>query len=101
MPASPITRLGDQDVVHCSLPFREGCVETVFANGIPVSCDGHLNTIHLLPCPCPACCCPHAAPLKATTKTVFAEGILVGRVGDPIITCTAVAQGSPNVIVGG
>tara|TARA_B100001094_G_scaffold208668_1_gene202606 strand:+ start:454 stop:618 length:165 start_codon:yes stop_codon:yes gene_type:complete len=30
---------------------------------------------------------------------VFAEGINIGRVGDP--TCTAVAQGSPNVFANG
>ena len=30
---------------------------------------------------------------------MFAEGIKIGRVGDP--TCTAVAQGSPNVFANG
>ena len=30
---------------------------------------------------------------------MFAEGIRIGRVGDP--TCTAVAQGSPNVFANG
>ena len=33
------------------------------------------------------------------SPNVYAEGIPVGRVGDP--TCTAVAQGSPNVFAGG
>ena len=98
MPSKPVARLGDREVCHCSVPFRKGHFKTVFANGIPVSGHGHLNTVHLLPCPCPACCCPHAAPLKATTKSVFVEGIKIGRVGDP--TCTAVVQGSPNVFSG-
>jgi len=98
MPAKQVARLGDREIVHCSVPYRKGHFKTVFANGIPVSGHGHMNTVHLLPCPCPVCCCPHAAPLRATTRSVFCEGIKIGRVGDP--TCTAVAQGSPNVFSG-
>ena len=98
MPASPVARLGDRERVHCSVPFRKGHFKTVFANGIPVSGHGHFNTVHLIPCPCPACCCPHAAPLKPTKKNLFFEGIKIGRVGDP--TCTAVVQGSPDVFSG-
>lgn len=94
----PIARRGDREAVHCSRPYRKGHFRTVFANGIPVSGNGHANTTHLKPCGCPPCCCPHSASLKATTRTVFAESILVGRVGDP--TCTRVVQGSPNVFVG-
>jgi len=97
MPA--ITRLGDRERVHCSTPFRAQAVGSVFANGIAISCQGHLNTPHLLPCPCPRCCCMHVAPLKRGSPNVFAEGIAVGRIGDP--TCTAVAQGSPNVFANG
>ena len=96
MPA--VARLGDAEVNHCSVPFRAGHFMTVFANGIPMSGEGHMNTVHLLPCKCPPCCCPHAVPLMKGSMTVFAEGIPVGRVGDP--TCTAVAQGSPNVFAG-
>ena len=97
MPA--IARIGDRERVHCSPPRRAEEVGSVFANGIPVSCQGHKNTPHLLPCPCPRCCCVHVAVLKRGSSSVFAEGIPVGRVGDP--TCTAVAQGSPNVFAGG
>ena len=99
MPSKPVARLGDRERVHCSVPFRKGHFKTVFANGIPVSGHGHFNTVHLIPCPCPACCCPHAAPLKRGSPDVFAEGIPIGRVGDP--TCTAVAQGSLNVFENG
>ena len=95
----PIARRGDREAVHCSRPYRKGHFRSVFSNGIPVSGHGHANTVHLLPCKCPPCCCPHSATLKATTRSVFAEGIRVGRVGDP--TCTSVVQGSPNVFVGG
>jgi uncharacterized Zn-binding protein involved in type VI secretion len=94
----PIARKGDREAVHCSRPYRKGHFLTVFANGIQVSGDGHLNTTHTKECKCPPCCCPHNAALKATTSTVFAEGIRIGRVGDK--TCTVVVQGSPNVFVG-
>ena len=94
-----IARQGDREATHCSRPYRLGHFRTVFANGKYVSGNGHLNTTHTKPCACPPCCCDHQAALKATQFTVFAEGILVGRVGDP--TCTSVVQGSPNVFVGG
>jgi uncharacterized Zn-binding protein involved in type VI secretion len=94
----PIARKGDREAKHCSTPFRKGHFRTVFANNILVSGNGHKNTRHLLPCKCPPCCCPHSAGLRATTRSVYAEGIRVGRVGDP--TCTRVVQGSPNVFVG-
>ena len=92
-----IARRGDREAKHCSTPYRKGHFRTVFANGKPVSGDGHLNTTHTKPC-VPKCC-GHSVALKATQRTVFAEGILVGRVGDP--TCTSVVQGSPTVFVGG
>ena len=97
MPA--VARKGDREYVHCSVPKRLGAFGSVFANGIPMSGVGHMNTPHLLPCSCPPCCCVHSAPLMAGSPNVFAEGIPIGRVGDP--TCTAVAQGSPNVIANG
>jgi|TARA_Y100000590_G_scaffold430553_1_gene544272 uncharacterized Zn-binding protein involved in type VI secretion len=97
MPA--IARKGDPERVHCSVPRRKGAVRTVFANNKRISCKGHKNTIHLRPCACPPCCCPHDAPLKRGSPNVFAEGLNVGRVGDP--TCTAVRRGSPNVYANG
>ena len=35
------------------------------------------------------------------SPNVFAEGIPVGRIGDPIAGCTSVAEGSPNVFANG
>jgi hypothetical protein len=99
MPIKGIARRGDREAWHCSPPRRKGHFRSVFANGIPVSGHGHLNTRHLKPCTCYPCCCYHDESLKATQWAVFAEGIPVGRVGDP--TCTRVTQGSPNVFVGG
>ena len=97
MPA--IARKGDRERTHCSPPFRGQAFFTVFANNKRVSGLGHLNTPHLKPCACPVCCCVHTAPLRGGSPNVFAERIPVGRVGDP--TCTAVAQGSPNVFANG
>jgi hypothetical protein len=91
MPA--VARLGDREATHCSPPKRSGHFRTVFANGIPMSGVGHKNTPHLLPCG--KKCCTHTAPLRGGSRSVFAEGIRIGRVGDP--TCTRVIQGSPNV----
>jgi len=97
MPA--VARVGDREIVHCSMPKRKGHFGSVYANGKQMSGVGHLNTLHLKPCPCPKCCCFHQVPLKSGSPNVFAEGISIGRVGDP--TCTAVAQGSPNVFANG
>ena len=94
-----VARKGDREVIHCSMPKRLGAFGTVIANGIRMSGVGHMNTPHLLPCPCPVCCCIHSFPLLSGSPNVFAEGIPIGRVGDP--TCTAVAQGSPNVFANG
>jgi uncharacterized Zn-binding protein involved in type VI secretion len=97
MPA--VARKGDREICHCSVPKRQGAFGTVYANGKRMSGVGHMNTPHLKPCPCPVCCCVHSVPLKRGSPNVFAEGISIGRVGDP--TCTAVAQGSPNVFANG
>jgi len=94
MPA--VARLGDAEAVHCSQPRRKGHVRTVFANGIPLSCQGHSNTVHLLPC---KLCCPHTSTLRRGSPNVFAEFLNLGRVGDP--TCTVVIQGSINVFANG
>ena len=91
MPA--VARVGDREATHCSTPYRAGHVRTVFANGRELSCAGHKNTPHLLPCG--KICCTHTAPLIGGSRTVFAEGLNLGRVGDK--TCTMVIKGSPNV----
>ena len=102
----PITRKGDLEEGHScpSIKLRAGHFGSVFANGKNVSGAGHKNTSHTYK---PGLICiPHAPQgLKPTTRSVFAEGILVGRVGDK--TCVGpdgpvkVVQGSPNVFAGG
>lgn len=96
MPA--VTRIGDADVPHCSGMVRAQGSPNVFVNGIPVSRQGDVNTPHLLPgSPCPG----HDAPITTGSRTVFANGKGVGRVGDALSACTSCAQGSPNVFAGG
>jgi len=69
----------------------------VFVNGIAWSCQGDMNTPHLLPpFPCPS----HAAPIAVGSTTVFVNDKGAGRVGDAISGCTSVAAGSPNVFAG-
>lgn len=93
-----VTRIGDADVAHCSGMSRRVGSGDVFCNGIPVSRQSDVNTVHLLPgAPCPA----HAAPIASGSSTVFVNNLGCGRIGDGISGCTAVAAGSPNVFAGG
>ena len=91
----PATRIGDADIPHCSGMVRAEGSPNVFINDIPWSRQTDLNTPHLLP---PAPCPTHAAPIVLGSPTVFVNGLGAGRVGDA--TCTAVAEGSPNVFCG-
>ena len=96
MPA--VTRIGDADVAHCSGMTRAVGSGNVFANGIGISRQGDVNTVHLKPgVPCP----PHSAPIASGSSTVFVNGKGCGRVGDGISGCTSVAAGSSNVFAGG
>ena len=95
MPAA--TRIGDADVPHCSPMVRAEGSPNVFVNDIAWSCQGDVNTVHLLPgAPCPS----HAAPITTGSTTVFVNGRGCGRIGDRITNCTSVAQGSDNVFAG-
>jgi uncharacterized Zn-binding protein involved in type VI secretion len=96
MPA--VTRIGDLDLVHCSVPSRAQGSPNVFVNGIALSRQGDLNTPHLRPgSPCPV----HAAAISTGSTTVKVNGYGAGRVGDGISSCTVVASGSSNVFAGG
>ena len=93
----PATRIGDDDVPHCSGMVRAEGSPDVFVNYIPWSRQGDVNTPHLLPGdPCPI----HAAPIALGSLTVFVNYVGAGRVGDAIAGCTQVAEGSPNVFCG-
>ena len=97
MSSKAVTRKGDADVIHCSVPHRLQHSPDVFVNNIAVSRQGDLNTVHVLPgLPCPA----HQAPIATGSTTVFINGKGCGRIGDSISACTSVAQGSDNVFAG-
>ena len=97
MSSKAVTRKGDADVVHCSVPHRLQHSPDVYVNNIAVSRQGDLNTVHVLPgLPCPA----HQAPIATGSTTVFINGKGCGRIGDSISACTSVAQGSDNVFAG-
>ena len=96
-----VCRIGDADIVHCSVPSRAGGSSNVFVNGRGISRQGDVNTVHLKPpfpppIPCPA----HAAGIASGSSTVKVNGRGCGRVGDGIAGCTAVASGSSNVFAG-
>ena len=91
----------DKDIVHCSLPMREMCSPDVNANGRGISRETDVNTIHQYFTGNPFVpCLPHAAPITKGSTTVRANGLGVGRIGDSITACTAVAEGSPDVFAG-
>lgn len=94
----PVTRRGDADVTHCTGMKRKEHSPNVFANTIPISRQGDVNTTHLLPAPI---CPPHAKPIAVGSTTVFINKKGCGRIGDEISGCTSVAAGSPNVFAGG
>ena len=99
--AIPATRIGDDDIPHCSPMVRAEGSPTVFVNGIPWSELSHKNVPHLKPVPGIPPCIIHVAPIAKGSKTVIPTKLQAGRIGDPIADCTAVAKGSPNVFCGG
>jgi len=97
MSSKAVTRIGDNDVTHCSTPQRAQGSPNVFVNNIKLSRQGDNNTVHLLPgLPCPS----HARPIATGSTTVFINQKGCGRIGDSVSSCTSVAQGSDNVFAG-
>ena len=96
MPA--VTRIGDADIPHCSGMTRAVGSSNVFVNGIAVSRQSDINTVHKKP---PVPCPPHAAPIASGSSTVKVNGLGCGRIGAGISGCTSVAAGSSNVFAGG
>ena len=96
MPA--VTRLGDACSGHGSFPPRPstGASPDVYVNGIAAHRQGdgwavHCNSV-------PVC---HGSALAAGSSTVFANGLQLGRIGDPVACGSTVAAGSADVFAGG
>ena len=95
MPA--VCRIGHADVPHCSGMVRQGGSSNVFVNGIGISRQTDVNTVHKKP---PAPCPKHAKGITTGSNTVKINGLGCGRIGDSITGCTSVAEGSDNVFAG-
>tara|TARA_R110001599_G_scaffold267799_2_gene468692 strand:- start:367 stop:654 length:288 start_codon:yes stop_codon:yes gene_type:complete len=95
MPA--VCRIGHADIPHCSGMVRQGGSSNVFVNGIGISRQTDVNTLHKKP---PAPCPKHAKGITTGSLTVKVNGKGCGRIGDPITGCTMVSSGSDNVFAG-
>ena len=89
-----VTRLGDKDLTHCSLPSRAEASLDVLVNGFGVSRQGDANTLHDN-----YNSSSHITRIVAGSTTVFVNGFGCGRIGDPT-GCTAVAEVSLDVLAG-
>lgn len=95
MPAA--ARRGDAGVPHCSGYTIATASADVIINGRGAARVGDVSTPHLRPGnPCPG----HVAPISRGSSSVFINGRSAARVGDPLSSCTRVATGSGDVIIG-
>lgn len=96
MPAA--TRTGDNDTGHDACPATAlvSGSPNVFVNGKQLGRVGDPYAAH-------GCVVhpPHVAHIASGSSTVRINGIPAGRIGDPIDCGGAVAQGSPDVNIGG
>jgi uncharacterized Zn-binding protein involved in type VI secretion len=96
MPAQ--TRVGDNNTGHDSCPpisLASGSPNVVvngkLAGRVGDSYNPHSCDVHP----------PHRGVIAAGSGTVFINGRAAGRIGDPVSCGGNVAEGSPNVFVGG
>lgn len=90
MPA--VTRLGDNCTGHGCWSPRPNIEASpnVFANFLPVHRQSDGWSVH-------CCFTCHAGVLASGSPNVWANGLQVGRIGDPVSCGSFVAEGSPNV----
>ena len=95
MPA--VARLADTCTGHGCFPGRANAQASgnVFVNGRGAHRQDDQWAAH--------CCGPtcHGSTLAAGSGTVFVNGKMLGRIGDPVACGSAVASGSGNVFAGG
>lgn len=91
-----ITRLGDYDTGHGCYPPRPNtnASSNVFVNNKGVHRQGDTWGTHC----CDGSC--HTSTLQSGSSTVFVNGKQCGRIGDPIVCGSTVAEGSGNVNAG-
>jgi uncharacterized Zn-binding protein involved in type VI secretion len=88
-----ITRFGDLCTGHPSYPSRQNIQGSpdVFVEGRAVHRQGDLWAVHCSSSDC------HAGNLSAGSSTVFANGLQVGRIGDPVSCGSRVMTGCNTV----
>ena len=93
-----VTRQGDSCTGHGLFPPRNstGGSGNVLVNGIPAHRQGDGWAVHCDPNP--IC---HGGSLASGSGSVFANGLQLGRIGDPVDCGSSVAGGSSNVFAGG
>lgn len=93
------TRLGDNDTGHDFCPPRglNSASSNVFINGKGAGRLGDSYPPHGCPIHDP----PHTGNISSGSATVFINGKKAARVGDSVSCGGSVAQGSPNVFIGG
>lgn len=94
----PAARRGDPGTPHCSSYVIAVGSGDVFINDKPAARVGDTSTSHLRPGG--RRCVAHVAPIAQGSATVFVNGIALARQGDPLSSCTNIAQGSPDVFAG-
>lgn len=95
---SQATRLGDKDTGHDSCPATALVTASsdVFINGRGAARVGDIYAPH--GCPVHAA---HSGAISSGSSSVFINGKPAARVGDSVSCGGTVAEGSPNVFIGG
>lgn len=96
MPA--VTRLGDKNTGHdsCQPVALTSASNTVFINGKGA---GRINDIYAShSCKTHG---PHVGHISSGSASVFINGRAAARIGDGVSCGGSVAEGSPNVFIGG
>lgn len=75
-----------------------GSSAKVYANGIPVECQGNPVAPHTIPSG--SSCVPHSAVINVGSNKVFVNGIPLARIGDST-DGGQIISGSSNVFAGG
>ena len=94
-----VVRLGDICSGHGCWPPRanDGASGDVFVNGLGAHRESDSWAAHT----CPDIPETHASVLASGSSTVFANGLQLGRIGDPVACGSSVATGSGDVFAGG
>lgn len=92
-----VVRIGDRSTGHvCWPPTRLSTGSpNVYANGIPIGEIGE----RWIPHTCKAG--THTEICVEGSESVYANGVCVSRIGDKLMFGEYIAEGSPNVFVGG